>query len=117
MVTDIVSLDCSSSEIVTIDPALENCPEPDLFVPSAFSPDDNGENDILKVRGTAVASIEFYVFDRWGKKVFESTDLDFGWDGTFKGNTVDDGVYVYRVKAIFTDGTEQEITGDVTLMR
>ena len=62
------------------------------------------------------------IFDRWGALIFETQDIpskqpELGWDGRFNGKMMDTGVYVYRAVLGFPDGSEQQIAGDVTLIR
>jgi gliding motility-associated-like protein len=86
-------------------------------VPDAFSPNGDGENDFLYVRGNGIEFIEFYVYDRFGQLVFESRDQDIGWDGTYKGQRVHPGVYVYYAKVTLLNGRQDILQGDVTLVR
>ncbi len=104
---------CMSADSVKVIVEIRN----DVFVPSAFSPNGDGENDVLYVRGTAIRSINFLVFDRWGHKVFESTDKAKGWDGTLKGSMMNTAVFVYYLEATFLDGEVRVLKGDVTLIR
>jgi gliding motility-associated-like protein len=57
------------------------------------------------------------VYDRWGEKVYESTALENGWDGTFRGQEMIPAVFMYVVDVNFTNGSSQVISGDVTLVR
>ncbi len=91
--------------------------DPVIFIPNIFSPNGDGNNDVLYVRGRGVKSLIFYVYDRWGEKVFESTELEFGWDGNFRGKPMNPAVFVYYVEATFKDGSSQTLKGDVTLIR
>jgi gliding motility-associated-like protein len=86
-------------------------------VPSAFSPNGDGENDVLFVRGEGIKTLEFVIYTRWGEKVFETTSKDNGWNGIYKGKPMDPAVYVYSLKVTFDDNTELQHTGDVTLVR
>ena len=86
-------------------------------VPSAFSPNGDGENDMLFVRGEGIKTLEFVIYTRWGEKVFETTSKDNGWNGIYKGKPMDPAVYVYSLKVTFDDNTELQHTGDVTLVR
>jgi gliding motility-associated-like protein len=72
---------------------------------------------VLFVRGPNIASLEFMVFDRWGEKVFETTDITRGWDGTFEGRPVDPAVFVYHLKALCVDGQSFFTKGNVTVVR
>ncbi len=94
-----------------------NCNEPEIFVPSAFTPNQDGQNDVLFVRGALVQEIDFQVFNRWGEKVFESQSLSKGWDGTYKGKEADPGVFVFHLKARCFDGQTYTTQGNVTLIR
>jgi len=89
----------------------------DLFVPNIFSPNGDGENDVLFVRGASVISFEFVVYNRWGQKVFESNDKNHSWDGTFNGSEASVGVYVYHLKAVTHEYKTIIKHGDVTLVR
>ena len=84
---------------------------------NAFSPNGDGVNDILRVRGLNLLELELKIFDRWGELVFETTDQSIGWDGTFKGKEVDPDVYVYHLRVICFDEQENLIKGNITLIR
>jgi gliding motility-associated-like protein len=107
---------CSATDCVTVTVNTE-CGE--IFVPNAFSPDgaDNPENEKECVYGRCIVSLEFSIYDRWGEKVFQTTDKEICWDGTYKGQKMNSGVFVYTLKAILLDGTEVTKTGDITLIR
>ena len=89
----------------------------ELFVADAFSPNGDGVNDFLFVRGNGVVELDFLVYNRWGQKVFESHDVNMGWDGTFKGKMLNSEVFVYYVYAVTRQGVEIEAKGDVSLVR
>lgn len=88
-------------------------------VPSAFSPNNDGANDILYLRGNCVTEIDFFIYDRWGQLVFESHDLSNGWDGTLKGKKMDTSVFVYYLKArsYYNSETEFLKKGNISLIR
>ncbi len=86
-------------------------------VPNAFSPNADGTNDILYVRGGAISTVHFRVFNRWGQLVFESKDLRNGWDGTFNGAPQEADAYAYILTATFLDGSTFQKNGNVTLLR
>ena len=96
---------------------LDICGDVYIFVPNAFSPNDDGENDILFVRGQNLEEVTLKIFDRWGELVFESTDQAIGWDGTFRDKPVDPDVYVYHLQVICFDGQENLIKGNITVLR
>lgn len=85
-------------------------------VPGAFSPNGDQTNDILYVEGTGVSQIRFIVYNRYGQKVFESIDIEEGWDGTFKGKRINPGVFVWYLEVEFLSGTIEKLKGNVTLI-
>ncbi len=108
---------CSKSDTVLVKAYGFICEEPYVFVPNAFSPNGDGENDVLYVRGPMIEGMVFRIFDRWGEMVFESTDRNFGWDGNFRGKPLDPDVYDYYLKAICIGGEESIIKGNISLMK
>lgn len=108
---------CRDMDTITIDPSSDLCYIPHIYVPNIFSPNGDGQNDVLFVRGDGVAQLTFVVYDRWGEKVFESSSLSLGWDGTYKGAELDPAVFSYYVKAVFENADIIESKGNVTLIR
>ncbi len=90
---------------------------PSVGVPSAFSPNNDGQNDILYVYGAGIETLDFKLYNRWGQLVFETNSLDKGWDGVYKGKPQEMESYGYTLNATFTDGTTQSRQGNVTLLR
>lgn len=90
-----------------------------LEMPNAFSPNGDGINDIYKAKSNYKSIVEFkaIILNRWGQKIYEWTDLNGGWDGTWHGSKVKAGVYFVIVKAKGADGRNYEIKRDVNLMR
>lgn len=89
----------------------------EVKVPSAFTPNGDGQNDILYARGIKVTNLQFEIFNRWGQMVFESKQVNDGWDGTFNGQPLNSEVFVYYVRATCPDRTTIERKGSVTLIR
>lgn len=88
-----------------------------IFVPDAFSPNGDGMNDVFYVRGNDITDMELLIFDRWGEKVFESTDPNNGWDGTRFNQQMPEGVYVYILRVGLEDEGDRTQQGDFTLVR
>jgi gliding motility-associated-like protein len=89
-----------------------------LFVPSAFSPNGDGKNDIFRVSNITFQKLqEFRVFNRWGQEIYSTTDSKKGWDGTWKGVPQDMGTYQYLIRVAYPDGYIETYKGDVTLVR
>jgi gliding motility-associated-like protein len=72
---------------------------------------------VLYVRGAGVSAVNFRIFNRWGKLVFESNSMDFGWDGTMNGKKQEMDGYAYILQVRFINGTSFTKTGNVTLIR
>lgn len=108
---------CSRSDTVTVFIREFICGPPDIFVPNAFTPNGDGNNDILYVRGNNLTDIEFKVYHRWGELVFETNNQSIGWDGTYKGMLADPAVFVYHLRALCVGGEEYIEKGNVTLIR
>lgn len=88
----------------------------DVFVPNAFTPNGDGNNDVLYVRGLGITEVQFAVYDRWGEKVFETNEQDKGWDGKYEGMLADPGVFVYYLNIVYCDGQKYFEKGNVTLI-
>ncbi len=89
-----------------------------MDVPSAFTPNGDGSNDIVYVRGWGLKKlIEFNIYNRWGEMVFSSDDFNAGWDGTFKGKLQNIETYVYTAKAETYNGLILEKHGYIQLLR
>ncbi len=88
-----------------------------IFVPNAFTPNNDGTNDILYVYGTTIRQMEFRVYNQWGQLVFESKERARGWDGTMSGRKQPVGVYSYVLRAVLQDGTTVNKRGTITIIR
>ena len=88
-------------------------------MPNAFSPNGDGINDVYKAKSGYQSLVEFhaYIFNRWGQKLYEWTNPADGWDGTYNGKDVKEGVYYVLVKAKGADGRKYNIKRDVNLLR
>ncbi|MFK7807052.1 MAG: SBBP repeat-containing protein [Saprospiraceae bacterium] len=108
----------SDSVILYVDKVRE------VYIPNAFSPNIDGMNDEFMIyAGPGVQQVNsFKIFDRWGEHIFEENNFQpnertFGWDGTFKGQFMNNGVFVYVAEILFIDGEVLLYSGDVTLLR
>ena len=104
----------SSSQLMTIKDNDVN-----IWVPNAFSPDFNNRNDVFKpICERELESYELHIFDKWGEQVFFTTDIEKGWDGTFKGQISNPSTYVwiiyYKTYGLYL---KHKLTGKVTLIR
>jgi len=89
----------------------------DFFIPNAFTPNNDGKNDVWKVYGSSIRDLEVKIFSQWGQIVFSSKDPQGGWDGYYGGKPAPIGPYIYVVKVVFTDGKSLTRKGTVSLIR
>jgi gliding motility-associated-like protein len=94
-----------------------------IFIPNAFTPNGDGVNDVFQPKGFGIVKYEMQIFDRWGEKIFETTEFEKGWDGIRqKKNDINytiskEEVYTWRIKATSVFGKAHEYTGHVTLIK
>jgi gliding motility-associated-like protein len=87
------------------------------FIPTGFSPNGDGINDVVQVHGKGVDHISLKIFDRIGEKVFETNELETGWDGTYHGLLMNDNVFVYKLEIYYCSGETIKETGNITLLK
>jgi gliding motility-associated-like protein len=117
----------NGSTFGSVDSTFFNCPIPGevieddgLTIPSAFSPNNFGaetNNTFSILVDETVSYIDFFIYDRWGQLIFESDNLYFSWDGTYKGDNCMPGIYAYQIVVIYNDGLKKIKTGNITLFR
>ncbi len=111
---------CSASDTINIKVFCENS---QLFIPNTFTPDGDGLNDILMVRGTGIVSVKYFrIFNRWGELVFERTNfapnnISFGWNGKVKGIVGPPDVFVYTAEVICENGTVYTYKGNTSIIK
>ena len=117
---DVLLIDHSDCSIDTSFVIFENdCP---IYIPNTFTPNGNGVNNYFKIYPHPFFSanfISFTIYDRWGELIFEIKDFeaeDLNWDGTFKGEFLNAGVFVYSLKYQLPSGAIEYIKGDITLL-
>jgi gliding motility-associated-like protein len=93
------------------------CDEPYIFVPNSFSPNGDGVNDKIYVRSSVIYEVDFRIYNRWGELVFQTNDLTNGWDGYYKGNLSEPGVFVYYLDVICYNKEIFKKKGNITLIR
>lgn len=108
---------CSRSDTIQVYTFEYICDETDIFIPNAFTPNGDGNNDQLRVRSNSLTDLYFCVYDRWGELMYETNQVIHGWDGTYKNKKCDPDVYVYYLRGYCLDGEEFFKKGNVTLIR
>lgn len=90
----------------------------DIIVPNAFSPNNDGHNDVLRPKMPGIKIFKYFtVFDRWGHQIFTTTNAGIGWDGTLNGRVLDAGVYVWMAMGVDVGGRVVQRKGTVVLVR
>ncbi|MGB0166612.1 MAG: gliding motility-associated C-terminal domain-containing protein, partial [Luteibaculum sp.] len=106
---------CTRSVYFSLKQEELKCAEP--FVPNAFSPNGDLENDVLFVRGKNLEAVSLSIYDRWGQEVFSTQNQQLGWNGTFEDKPLHPGIYVYSLKARCVSGELFTKSGNITLLR
>jgi gliding motility-associated-like protein len=88
-----------------------------IDVPNTFSPDDNGINDKVFVKGPGIVDMTFKIFDRYGKQLFVTSSQTEGWDGFYKGKKLNPGVFMWTLDYTLVDGTSNVKSGTITLVK
>lgn len=88
-----------------------------LYVPTAFTPDGDGINELFEIKGLGFETFQISIFNRWGNQVFFSDDINVSWDGTYNGKNVPAGVYSYTIFIKMPLGDISEKKGTLTVYR
>jgi len=111
----VISADGCEDEMIK---TINITPEFALYTPNAFTPNGDGDNDVFLAEGNGVDSFEMQVFDRWGGLVFESSDIEYGWNGLdASANSVGIGTYMYHISLYDYNGKLWVYNGELNLMR
>jgi gliding motility-associated-like protein len=87
-----------------------------IYVPNTFTPDGNRFNNYFSASTINIKKLEVQVFNRWGQLIFESKDVNFEWDGTYKNELIQDGTYVWKMEYVTNSGIEGKLVGHITLL-
>lgn len=88
-----------------------------IFIPNAFTPNDDGVNDVFYIPDANLSNFEFTVFDRWGNQTYQTVNPNFRWNGESKGRGVPEGTYVYLLVATNSKGATIKRSGHITVVR
>lgn len=89
----------------------------EIFIPTIFTPNSDGRNDLFRIYGAIITGIEMSIYNQWGQLVYQSRDLQKGWDGTHKGKIQPTGVYIFTSRLTLIDGSEVIRKGAISLLR
>ncbi len=107
---------CSDEACISVSVADPACDETDIFLPNAFTPNNDGENDELCVRSNFISTMDLHIYNRWGEEVFSSKDQSKCWDGTFNGSVLSPDVFGYYMTIGCPNGETYSEKGNVTLL-
>ncbi|CAN5399328.1 hypothetical protein BH09BAC5_BH09BAC5_01840 [soil metagenome] len=89
----------------------------EVYMPNAFSPNGDNQNDVFYVRGKCIKTIDLQIYNRWGEKVFETQDVSIGWDGTWRGVACEPAVFTYVLRGSLLDGSDIDKKGNISLVK
>jgi gliding motility-associated-like protein len=108
---------CKKSDTAEVEVYYEICEDPEVYVPNAFTPNSDGKNDAIYVRGDNIVRLYFAIYDRWGQLIFQTNTQKKGWDGTFKGIMLEPAVYAYYLDVECIGGARLKKSGNITLLK
>lgn len=115
IVTDINT--CSNKDTITVTVLNADCSSKSIYMPNAFSPNGDGINDVFMVRSSILKNMHLEIYDRWGNRVFETNNLNEGWNGTYKGQQAAADAYGYYFSGECLQGKKITLKGNVTLLK
>jgi gliding motility-associated-like protein len=111
-VTDVFGCQDTNSQLIRI------IPSNNIYIPSAFSPNGDGLNDVFKPEGMPYSiRYKMEIYNRWGELLFVSNDLNKGWDGTYKGVLLNQDIFIYKIVLLDINNNFVNKKGTVTLLR
>lgn len=114
-VTVVNEFDCFATSILTVE--VYPCNESTIYVPSAFTPNDDNNNQKFTPRGTNLNYYEMAIFDRWGTELYFTRNIDGGWDGNYKGKKCPGDIYVYHILYQDHNNYYHILDGKIVLLR
>ena len=91
-------------------------PKTELFVPSAFTPNDDDHNELFVIQGLNIMSFYIEIFNRWGQLMFTSNSIDKSWDGIFQKKRVQQGTYYYQIDVLGSDNKYLNKSGFINVI-
>ena len=108
---------CSFLDSIRIEVIEPDCDDILVYIPNAFTPNDDNQNDLFYIKGANLQNFQFLIFNRWGENIFETSDKSIGWDGTYKGQKLPTATYAYSIELSCSNGHKMLKRGHVTLIR
>lgn len=111
------SYGCETIDTVKVEVYEWVCGDPFIFIPTAFTPNKDGKNDMLYIKSHVITDLQFAIYDRWGEKLFETMDITKGWDGTYQGKALQPQVLVYYLEATCLNQEKFTSKGNITIIK
>ncbi len=112
----VIAYKTGQPQVFSISNEVEIIPAMSLYVPNTFTPNGDGLNDTFGVAGEAIKDFRMQIFNRWGQLIFETSNANERWDGTYAGQKVPMGTYVYKVSASSPNGQRQNKEGNLNVI-
>jgi gliding motility-associated-like protein len=96
------------------------CPSYTLYIPSSFTPNGDGRDELFEPKGEGITDYEMLIFDNTGNQIYKTTNFNVGWDGTVQGGSeviCQEGMYTYVIKATDECGNQHSYTSNLTLLK
>ncbi|MDA9563821.1 gliding motility-associated C-terminal domain-containing protein [Flavobacteriales bacterium] len=113
----VTAIQAGNSEIISTSNTIETIPEIFLYVPNAFTPNGDGLNDTFGALGHGAKEYHMEVFNKWGELIFESDDMGTQWNGTFQGEKVLPGTYIYSINATSYYNKDVQRQGSISIVK
>ncbi len=117
---DVTQLTCATTLSVEVFVINAICDPDHVFIPSAFTPNNDGDNDVLRVRtffADEVTDMELLIYNRWGEEIFRTQNIYEVWDGTFRDEALPPDSYGFYLRVVCPNGEELIQKGNITLLR
>lgn len=112
----VIAYKTGSPQIFSVSNEVNIVPNMSIYIPNTFTPNGDGLNDTFGVAGEAIQEFNIKIFNRWGQLIFESSNANERWDGTYLGQKVPMGTYVYKVTASSPNGMRQNKEGNINVV-
>lgn len=112
----VVAYKTGAPQIFSVSNEVEIIPQMSFYIPNTFTPNGDGLNDTFGIAGEALKEFRIQIFNRWGQLVFETGNPNERWDGTYRGDKVSEGVYVYKVTAQGATGKRETKEGNLNVV-
>ncbi len=104
---------CSDTILQTITVAASS----NIFIPTSFTPNLDGANDLFRVRGPGIMQVEMRIYNQWGELIYHNSGPDATWNGGFKGRPVQNATYAYDIELVMDNGTREKFSGHISVIR